>query len=1075
MANNAVALGTSAHARVNEDVAIGNEAISGAPVKFKTDENGNFVLEKGQKIPVFHTSEDASVAVGTNAKADVVATTAIGAHANALGIYSTAVGAGAKAQNANSSAFGQGAMATADYSTAIGKSAHAKEQYSIALGKESQAETGYSTSVGFKTEAKGLSSLALGSGMVPLNDITGDGKVNEDDVAKQRTIADGDGAFAAGASANATGSYASALSAESTAKGDYAFAAGAASKATANNATALGKQANATGDSAVAVGAKAQASNNYDAAFGSNATASGSYSSAFGNNSQATNADASAFGNEAKALATNATSVGPHSKVDTGATYGSALGRNASVTAANGTALGSLSSVTAANGTAVGTSATVSTAGGVALGQGSASTRAALDGKNITISSQGNVVSSNHITDKNDSPVSDVYAPVRLINDKSILERVKNTIKGTAGAVSLGNDSTTRQLTNLAPGSADSDAVNVAQLKAVVSAFPKYNVVGENGVTVKTDPENSSDPRKWKVSIDPTYVKNLTKWQIRDTKTDGNPNTNVQNTDVTGGDVVTFQDTDTIDVERDGRTLKFKTKKNIKYFSVNSSGGGNENNDGAKGNNAIAIGKDTRAGSQKTIALGNEAITDAEFSMAIGTAAHTRARSAVALGKDSRAYGENGFALGNNAISDQHSALALGPSANAMATDAIAMGKSASSAGDQSISIGVNSSVSGNKSVAIGAGATAGSQNTAVNEYISAQKDYQTKLYDYDRAFREIIAGDKATLDELRKITNGNDAINAINQIKTATSNNAKVTALIQKAQLAEASKDSRDQKRIAYNTAISNEGSTVAIGSGAVANIANGIALGSESKTTTDKGQTGFDASQAVDGDRVNKYKDLTNNKQNVRTSTLAGLSIGDAAKTRQINHLAAGTADDDAVNVAQLKSVNLAFKGDNDTKGDVRLHDQRLSVVGATNDFITTKASDKKLEISTKQGSFSTTTDGTSSSTTAGLATTTAVASAINNSGWEVQAKGTKVGLVNPGDKVNFTNADKSIEIDSSAEASGLSTIKFKAVTETIQTEEKSPITQIDVNGSTVSKTTKGENKPTGRFVVPTGDKAN
>ena len=1076
-ANNAVALGTSAHARASEDVAIGNEAISGAPVKFKTDEYGNFILERGQKIPVYHTSEDASVAVGTNAKAEVVATTAIGAHANALGIYSTAVGAGAKAEKANSSAFGQGAMATADYSTAIGKSAHAKEQYSIALGKESQAETGYSTSVGFKTEAKGLSSLALGSGMVPLNDITGDGKVNEDDVAKQRTIADGDGAFAAGASANATGSYASALSAESTAKGDYAFAAGAASKATANNATALGKQANATGDSAVAVGAKAQASNNYDAAFGSNATASGSYSSAFGNNSQATNADASAFGNEAKALATNATSVGPHSKVDTGATYGSALGRNASVTAANGTALGSLSSVTAANGTAVGTSATVSTAGGVALGQGSASTRAALDGKSITINSEGNVVSSvNHITDKNDSPVTDVYAPVKLINDPKVLERVKKTILGNAGAVSLGKDGeTTRQLTNLAPGSADSDAVNVAQLKAVVSAFPKYSVVGENGVTVKTDPENSSDPRKWKVSIDPTYVKNLTKWQIRDTKTDGNPNTNVQNTDVTGGDVVTFQDTDTIDVERNGKTLKFHTKKNIKYFSVKSSGGGNENNDGAKGNNAIAIGKDTIARSQKTIALGNEAITDAEFSMAIGTAAHTRARSAVALGKDSRAYGENGFALGNNAISDQNSALALGPNANAMATDAIAMGKSASSAGDQSISIGVNSSVSGNKSVAIGAGATAGSQNKAVNEYISAQKDYQTKLYDYDRAFREIIAGDKATLDELRKITNSNDAINAINQIKTATSNNAKVTALITKAQLADKSKDSRDQKRNAYDIAISNEGNTVAIGSGAIANIANGIALGSESKTTKDKGEAGFDASQDADGARVNKYTNLTNNVQNVRTSTLAGLSIGDAGKTRQINHLAAGTADDDAVNVAQLKSVNLAFKGDNNTKGDVRLHDQRLSVVGAENSFITTEAIDNKLKISTTQGSFSTTTDGTSSSSKQGLVTTTAVASAINESGWEVQAKGTKVGLVNPGDKVNFTNADKSIEIDYSTEASGLSTIKFKAVTETIQTEEKSPITQIDVNGSTVSKTTKGEDKPTGRFVVPTGDKAN
>ncbi|MDK7281035.1 YadA-like family protein [Haemophilus seminalis] len=268
----------------------------------------------------------------------------------------------------------------------------------------------------------------------------------------------------------------------------------------------------------------------------------------------------------------------------------------------------------------------------------------------------------------------------------------------------------------------------------------------------------------------------------------------------------------------------------------------------------------------------------------------------------------------------------------------------------------------------------------------------------------------------------------------------------------------------------------SVAIGSGAVANIANGIALGSQSKTTAASGQTGFDASQDADGARVNTYKDLTNNKKNVRTSTLAGLSIGDTDKTRQINHLAAGTADDDAVNVAQLKSVNLAFKGDNNTKGDVRLHDQRLSVVGATGSFITTKANDNKLEISTTQGTFSTTADGKSSSTTAGLATTTAVASAINESGWEVQAKGTKVGLVNPGDKVDFTNADNSIEIESSAEANGLSTIKFKAVTAKINTEKKHPVEITINNGITTKKIDKTKQAtPTGKFVVPTGDDTN
>ena len=172
----------------------------------------------------------------------------------------------------------------------------------------------------------------------------------------------------------------------------------------------------------------------------------------------------------------------------------------------------------------------------------------------------------------------------------------------------------------------------------------------------------------------------------------------------------------------------------------------------------------------------------------------------------------------------------------------------------------------------------------------------------------------------------------------------------------------------------------------------------------------------------------------------------------------------------------MNLAFKGDNNTKGDVRLHDQRLSVVGATGSFITTKANDNKLEISTTQGTFSTTADGKSSPTTAGLATTTAVASAINNSGWEVRAKGTKVGLVNPGDKVDFTNADNSIEIESSAEANGLSTIKFKAVTAKINTEKKHPVEITINNGITTKKIDKTKQAtPTGKFVVPTGDDTN
>ena len=727
----------------------------------------------------------------------------------------------------------------------------------------------------------------------------------------ESTIAIGNGAKVGATNGDVAATNGIAIGTESESKDQQAIAVGKQAIAAGNNSIALGNETTTTGGEGVAIGNTASASNQ-SVAFGSKAkaTAQKGYSSAFGNESVADQADASAIGNTAKALAENATSVGAHSTVDTGATYGSALGRSANVSAANGTALGSSSSVTAADGTAVGTGATVSTAGGVALGQGSKSTRAALDGGSITISSAGNVISSNHITDKDitdkdNSTVNDVYAPVKLIkliNDKSILERVKNTIKGTAGAVSLGNNTTTRQLTNLAPGSADYDAVNVAQLKAVVGTIKHYNVTSKDGdITINPD---TTDPNKtvWDLKINPKYK--------------------------------------------------------IKYFSVKSEGGTNENNDGAT------------------------------------------------------------------------------------ATDAIAIGKNASSTGSNAVSLGLGAKALGNNNTAIGPGAQA--------------KDVRTTAIGYNakaEAASAVGIGYEANATQSRSLAIGQDA--------TATANNA--IALGSSGQHSE-------------NKTTASAEHAVAIGSGAVANITNGIALGSQSKTTAASGQTGFDASQDVEGARVNTYKDLTNNKKNVRTSTLAGLSIGDTDKTRQINHLAAGTADDDAVNVAQLKSVNLAFKGDNNTKGDVRLHDQRLSVVGATGSFITTKANDNKLEISTTQGTFSTTADGKSSPTTAGLATTTAVASAINNSGWEVRAKGTKVGLVNPGDKVDFTNADNSIEIESSAEANGLSTIKFKAVTAKINTEKKHPVEITINNGITTKKIDKTKQAtPTGKFVVPTGDDTN
>lgn len=99
-----------------------------------------------------------------------------------------------------------------------------------------------------------------------------------------------------------------------------------------------------------------------------------------------------------------------------------------------------------------------------------------------------------------------------------------------------------------------------------------------------------------------------------------------------------------------------------------------------------------------------------------------------------------------------------------------------------------------------------------------------------------------------------------------------------------------------------------VAIGTESNATVEGGVALGAGSVASTDKGKVGYDPGT----------KAASTNTDSTWVSTRAAVSIGDTANgiTRQITGLAAGTADTDAVNVAQLKAV----------KGDASQADYRI-----------------------------------------------------------------------------------------------------------------------------------------------------
>ena len=383
----------------------------------------------------------------------------------------------------------------------------------------------------------------------------------------------------------------------------------------------------------------------------------------------------------------------------------------------------------------------------------------------------------------------------------------------------------------------------------------------------------------------------------------------------------------------------------------------------AIGNGAQADGKAKSASGM--IAIGQEVTADNNNTIAIGVKTEATGNNGTAIGGYSKAMGTSSAAFGTQAIANGTGATAFGPGANAGtgstgADGSVAVGRKAAATAAGGVGIGWTASASEKNATAIGFSATAsGVQSVAIGG---------GDEYDYPGTER------------------GKHFTTASGKSSVAVGSYAKAT-----------------------------EENAMAFGTDANANIAGGVALGSESKTTTAAGVQGYNPAS----DRTNKY---STQGGAVGTSTLAAVSIGDGSdKTRQLTGLAAGTADTDAVNVAQLKNVNLKYAGDTGNS-DVLLKDGTLNVKG-DNKFISTSADGTGITVTAKIGNPITanTAGKAEAPTTNGLATTTNVADAINASGWNVVSSnngGSVTGtqatkLVNPGNTVTLS-AGKNIVLD-------------------------------------------------------------
>ena len=398
----------------------------------------------------------------------------------------------------------------------------------------------------------------------------------------------------------------------------------------------------------------------------------------------------------------------------------------------------------------------------------------------------------------------------------------------------------------------------------------------------------------------------------------------------------------------------------------------------AEGNSALALGTRAWAKGSYNVSVGREATSSQDYGIAVGYQANVSAIHGMALGERAAASGQIAVAVGANANATGANSFAGGFNSASGGTSSVALGESASSSGETSVAIGKNTVASGGDAVSIGTASQA-------------------------------TGADSLALGKNSKASNS-DSI-AIGQ--DSVSNNINSVALGRGAQATGASANALGPQSTASATfataigmsSVANQEFSIAIGGGSEATVARGVALGTYSKADTASGASGYNAN----ANRTNKYAGLTGN---TLTSTWGAVSIGDGTNTRQMTGLAAGTKDTDAVNVAQLKSVNLAFTGDNSSSGDVNLANSKLAVTGDTT-YVTTTAASQGITVKGVKKDI-TVSNGTASAN-AGMADAKNVAEAINQANADqkitYKANGSTANSVKLSDGLNFTNGTSTV----------------------------------------------------------------
>ena len=932
-AQDSLAIGNDARASgsASRSVAIGNNATSGSFAGMTADGNSSVVVLGGGQ---------SSVSIGDKANARGNTSIAMGKRATVyndgantqLVSNSMAIGTDAKTIASNN-AIAIGNTTTVEKNSnsaiAIGDGTKVKSEAGVAIGKETVASGQDSLSLGTEAKAGNVGAVAMGKKALA-------GQADSVAIGTEALANAGTGiAIGNKAESNAIGSVVVGNNAGKGMVGDLLGAKG--------SHVVIGDNAghDIDGQQNIAIGYKTgkAVKSDHNVAIGSEA---GTNIGSTGNTSEGKNVSIGYHANKNDAVVARIQST--------------AIGSE-TIAADDAVAIGYQASANDNGATAIGFNARATGAASVAIGQGARS-------------EDGNIA----------------------LGNSSVATAAMNTgtgyLTGQAkprNVVSVGDTGALRRIVNVADGSADQDAVTVAQLKRSIDdtvarvTHAGAGGAGNTGIFYDTVTTGSAD-------------NSIT---LRNTSGKG---TIIRN--VAAG----VLDTDATNVKQ---VKELVDTSKTHYYSVKSSNNNNFNNDLASGVDSMAAGVSAKALGERSVAIGNNneaqstgsitlgvgysdgnaatglkqtlAITGYEYNMAIGAGAQSAGNSSIAMGTLATSSIKNqgdavdkaiaigysagvsdnkAIAIGSDAKSNSKSASALGDTAQALANDALAIGTQAQASGSASAAIGARSAVSGANTYVVGSdnsnnpagtGATIaatnsgvfgnqnrleGNKNRLVGNSNTVKLESMALLTTPKKIEDVMITGNDNTVSGDPDASTQGDAGNILGISVTGSKNTIQAKN--------SGNKDLKNIGIVGNNNTIDTSNTardlsdTQILGSDVTATLGNSVYLGSKSAYVAAGASTkGMDAYTG-------------NGTYNYAGGIPAGVvTVGSVGKERRIQNVAAGlvsTTSTDAINGSQLynHTLPLRFGSDNSTIGATAAADnnvihrgsnQAMSILGGAN----------------------------------------------------------------------------------------------------------------------------------------------